>query len=76
MKVKATGEYMRRRVRDALLNRIPNEGEEFEVTRERFDILNGKNPYKSIFVIPVFETAKASKEKAEKAVPKANKKAK
>ena len=76
MKVKATGEYMRRRVRDALLNRIPNEGEEFEVTRERFDILNGKNPYKAIFVIPVFETAKASKDEAEKAVPKAKKKAK
>ena len=53
MKVKATGEYMRRGVKDALLNRIPNEGEEFEVTRERFDILNGKNPYKAIFVIPV-----------------------
>ena len=48
MKVKATGEYMRRGIKDALLNRIPNEGEEFEVTRERFDILNGKNPYKEL----------------------------
>ena len=32
------------------LKRIPEEGEIFEVTVERFDILNGNNKHKTVFV--------------------------
>ncbi len=76
MKVKATGKYEELKLEDKELKRVPKEGEEFEVSKERFAVLNGNNPYKAIFAIPVLETAKASKDEAEKAVPKAKKKAK
>lgn len=76
MKVKATGKYEELRLEDKELKRVLKKDEEFEVSKERFEILNGNNPYKAIFAIPVLETAKADKEKAEKAVLKATKKAK
>ena len=50
MKVKATNEYTKRNLQDAELKRIPKEGEEFEVSEERFQVLNGKNRYNAIFV--------------------------
>lgn len=50
MKVKATNEYVKRNLQDVELKRIPKEGEEFEVSEERFQVLNGKNRYNAIFV--------------------------
>lgn len=85
MKVIATKEYEERKVMDAELHRIPIEGEEFEITEERYEILTGKNPYGAIFVIkkeekvagakdePI-ETAKKTAPKTEKAVKKTTKK--
>lgn len=80
MKVKATGEYQKRNLTDAVLGRTPKEGEEFEVTEERFKVLSGNNPFKAIFVKAVEEKKEievAKKEpKTEKAVKKTTKKAK
>lgn len=50
MKVVATGEYVRLNVEDVELKRIPKEGEIFEVSDERFQVLNGKNAYNTVFV--------------------------
>ena len=50
MKVKATNEYTKRNLQDVELKRIPKKGEEFEVSEERFQVLNGKNRYNAIFV--------------------------
>ena len=50
MKVKATNKYKEKGLRDRELKRIPEEGEIFEVTVERFDILNGNNKHKTVFV--------------------------
>ena len=79
MKVKATDQYQKLNVQDSQLNRIPKEGEEFEVTKERFNVLNGNNDYKVIFVNAIqekkVETAKKDIE-TEKAVKKTTKKSK
>ena len=50
MKVRATKKYEELKVDDAELKRMPKEGEEFEVSEERFNLLNGNNSYKVIFV--------------------------
>lgn len=50
MKVKATAEYAKRNLKDTGLNRIPKEGEEFEVSGERYEILKGNNKYNAVFV--------------------------
>lgn len=76
MIVKATDAYKRRNLKDAELKRIPKEGEKFEVTQERFEVLNGKNPYHEVFVEEVIEVAKKEEENVETAVKKTTKKAK
>ena len=64
MKVQATDVSKRYKLKIKELGRIANPGEVFEVTRERYIILNGANQYKSIFVTkyvepePVKEEAK------------------
>ena len=75
MKVKATGEFKRIGVNPKELNYIPEEGTEFEVSEERFDVLNGNNPYKAIFVNAIVETA-MKEPKTEKAIKKITKKSK
>ena len=65
MKVRATDEYKKRNLKDAELNYIPREGEEFEVSEERFRILNGKNVFKAKFVEKV-EEPKIDKEEIKK----------
>lgn len=71
MKVRATKKYEELKVDDAELKRRPKVGEEFEVSKERFNILNGNNSYKAIFVEKVEEIETAvKKEKTEKAVKK------
>lgn len=77
MKVRATKKYEELKVDDAELKRMPKEGEEFEVSEERFNILNGNNSYKVIFVEKVEEIETAvKKEKTEKTIKKTTKKAK
>lgn len=65
MKVRATAEYEKRNLKDAELDKIPKEGEEFEVTEERYRILSGKNPFKVKFVEKV-EEPKIDKEEIKK----------
>lgn len=55
MKVKATNQYKKFNLVDAELNRTPEEGEVFEVNKERFEILNGNNKYNAIFVEKVID---------------------
>ena len=55
MKVKATNEYEKRNLQDAELKRVPKQGEIFEVSKERFEILNGKNRFNAVFVEKVEE---------------------
>lgn len=67
MKVRATKEYKTRCIKDKELGRIPEENEVFEVTEERFNILNGNNEFKVVFVERVED------EKKETATPKVKK---
>ena len=75
IKVRATDEYKKRNLIDIGLNRSPIAGEEWEVTEERFNVLNANNPYNAVFVEKVendvqeVETA-TKKIKTEKAVKK------
>lgn len=80
MKVKATEMYKKLNVQDKELGRIPEAGEEFEVSEERYEVLTKTNPNKVVFVkkveeVKVIETA-TKKVKTEKAVKKTTKKAK
>lgn len=80
MKVKATEMYKKLNVQDKELGRIPEVGEEFEVSEERYEVLTKTNPNKVVFVekveeVKVIETA-TKKIKTEKAVKKTTKKAK
>lgn len=53
MRVVATNKYQELGVMDNTLQRIPMEGEEFEITEDRFKVLNGDNSYKVSFVKPL-----------------------
>lgn len=66
MKVKATKNYEKYNVMDKELKRIPKEGEEFEVTKERFEVLSGKNKFKVAFVETVESTKEAKDNKKDK----------
>lgn len=56
MKVKATNKFNELNVRPEELNKIPKEGEIFEVTEERFKVLTGGNRFEKIFVEEFIET--------------------
>ena len=79
MKVRATDKYKKLNLSDKELGRIPEEGEEFEVTEERYNVLTKTNKYNVVFVEKVeaeeVETA-IKKVKAETAVKKTRKKTK
>ena len=62
MKVQATDVSKRYKIKIKELGRIANPGEVFEVTRERFVVLNGANQYKSIFVTRYTEPEPAKEE--------------
>lgn len=51
MKVQATDVSKRFKLKIKELGRIANPGEVFEVTRDRFVVLNGANQFKSVFVV-------------------------
>lgn len=77
MKVRATNKYEELKLQDNELKRIPKEGEEFEVSEERFEVLTKTNSFGVVFVEKVEEIETAKKEvKTEKAVKKTTKKAK
>ena len=83
MKVRATGEFKRLGVNPKELNDIPEEGTEFEVSGERYEVLKGNNSYKAKFVEATekvrepIEVETAKKEiKTEKAVKRTTKKSK
>lgn len=50
MLVKATNKYEKLNIKDKELNRVPKEGEEFEISEERYKVLTETNKYKEIFV--------------------------
>ena len=62
-KVKATKEYELNNVSYSELNRIPKEGEEFEVSESRLEVLLGRNKWKKAFVVVVKEEEDKPKEK-------------
>lgn len=53
--VEALDNYKRRNLKDAILNKVPEEGEQFEVSKERLDVLLGDNNYNEAFVKVVKE---------------------
>ena len=55
MKVQATDVSKRYKLKIKELGRIANPGEVFEVTRDRFVVLNGANQFKSVFVTRYIE---------------------
>ena len=68
MLVKATNKYKELNVQDKELQRIPEDGEVFEVSDERFKILTKDNEFKEVFVeevekIEEIETAVKNVEK-------------
>lgn len=74
MLVKATDKYEKLNLKDNELGRMPKEGEQFEVSKERFKVLTQTNKFDAVFVEKVeqvkeVETA-TKKLKTEKAVKK------
>lgn len=77
MKVRATDKYEKLNIKDNELGRIPKQGEEFEISEERFKVLTQTNKFNIVFVEKVEEVETAVKKvKTEKAVKKPAKKAK
>ncbi len=84
MKVIATNKYEELHLRDSELQRVPTEGETFEISEKRFELLGNaeKNPYRAVFVKKLEEIKEETKEietakkepKTEKAVKKTTKK--
>ena len=74
MLVKATDKYEKLNLKDIELNRIPKEGEKWEVSEERYKVLTKTNKFNTVFVEKVEkvkEVETAVKEvKTEKAVKK------
>ena len=75
MLVRATDKYEKLNLKDNELDRIPKAGEEFEVSKERYEVLTKTNSCKVAFVEKVEEVETATKKvKTEKAVKKITKK--
>jgi len=66
MKVKATNEFKKHNVKPQELENIPEEGKEFDVTKERFEILSGDNRFNVVFVEEVKEQPKKEETKKNK----------
>lgn len=80
MKVKATDKYEKLNLQDNELGRIPKAGEEFEVSKERYEVLTKTNKFNAVFVEKVEETEEIETAvkavKTETAVKKTRKKSK
>lgn len=68
MKVKATNKYKELNIQDNELGRIPEAGEEWEVTEERYKVLTETNKFNTVFV----EKVKDKKKTINKTVKKKN----
>lgn len=68
IKVEALKTYEENSISDNELNRIPKEGEQFEVSKERLEVLLGNNSYGKVFVKVAEEkkTPKRATKKKEK----------
>ena len=49
-KVRATDEWEKRGISDAVLGHIPKPGEKYEIDEDRLDLLTGNNEYNAVFV--------------------------
>lgn len=77
MLVRATDKYEKLNLKDNELGRMPKKGEEFEVSKERFEVLTKTNKYKAVFVEKVEMVETATKEvETETTVKKTRKKTK
>lgn len=80
MLVRATDKYQKLNLQDNELGRIPQEGEQFDVSEKRYEVLTKTNKFNVVFVEKVEETKEVEtatkKVKTEKAVKKTTKKAK
>lgn len=77
MLVKATDKYKKLNVKDNELKRVPETGEIFEVTEERYTVLTQTNKFNTVFVEKVEEVETATKKmKVETAVKKTRKRTK
>ena len=78
MLVKATNKYKELNLKDNELGRIPNEGEEIEVSKERYKVLTQTNKFNAVFVEKVEEVTEVEtatkKVKAETAIKKQERK--
>lgn len=74
VKVRATDKYENglpnKKIEDNELKCVPKAGDEFEVTEERFDKLNGNNIYGLVFVEKVEEENKEEKKEDKKPIKK------
>ena len=68
MKVKATNKYKELNIQDNELGKIPEAGEEWEVTEERYKVLTETNKFNTVFV----EKVKDKKKTIKKTVRKKN----
>lgn len=66
IKVEALKTYEENSISDNELNRIPKEGETWEVSKERLDVLLGNNSYGKAFVKVVEEEKKSTKKTTKK----------
>lgn len=75
MRVKALDTYKKFNIKDTELGRIPEPGEEFEITKERFEVLTTTNKYNKVFVEEIEEIIKTAtiKAKTETAVRRTRK---
>jgi hypothetical protein len=69
-KVEALDTYEKLEINDASLNKIPREGEQFEVSHDRLEVLLGNNSYNMAFVKVVKEIKENSEEGKTKEVIK------
>lgn len=77
MLVKATDKYEKLNLKDIELGRIPKQGEQFEISKERYEVLTKTNKFNAVFVEKVEEIETATKKvNAETAVKKTRKKSK
>ena len=63
MRVKATNKYKELNLIDNELERMPEEGEEFEISEERFKVLTETNKFNEVFVEKVEEQTNSTKKK-------------
>lgn len=80
MKVRATDKYEELNLQDNELKRIPKAGEEFEVSKARYEVLTKTNKFNAVFVEKVKEAEEIEtairKDNAETAIKKTRKKSK